>query len=223
MKIPKTKTISDIENKMLGLDEKSLRYQTLQSAKRFKTTWVELGHYLQTVWRGKHYKSWGYVSFESYCRKEIGIRTSTALKLLRSYYFLEREEPTFLKTKLIDSNKIIELPSVDSVDILRLVRDKKGLDEEDYKILRHSVLDKGEEPKEIRSKLRSILESYAESDPEEKQKKKYRATINRFLSTLRNLKREIEHSAMLSKRIVGEVDRLIAKIEAEMKGKRFLA
>jgi len=223
MKIPKTKTISDIENKMVGLDEKSLRYQTLQSAKRFKTTWVELGHYLQTVWRGKHYKSWGYVSFESYCSKEIGIRTSTALKLLRSYYFLEREEPTFLKTKLIDSNKIIELPSVDSVDILRLARDKKGLDEEDYKILRHSVLDKGEEPKEIRSKLRSILESYAESDPEEKQKKKYRATINRFLSTLRNLKREIEHSAMLSKRIVGEVDRLIAKIEAEMKGKRFLA
>jgi len=223
MKIPKTKTISDIENKMVGLDEKSLRYQTLQSAKRFKTTWVELGHYLQTVWRGKHYKSWGYVSFESYCSKEIGIRTSTALKLLRSYYFLEREEPTFLKTKLIDSNKIIELPSVDSVDILRLARDKKGLDEEDYKILRHSVLDKGEEPKEIRSKLRSILESYAESDPEEKQKKKYRATINRFLSTLRNLKREMEHSAMLSKRIVGEVDRLIAKIEAEMKGKRFLA
>jgi len=223
MKIPKTKTISDIENKMVGLDEKSLRYQTLQSAKRFKTTWVELGHYLQTVWRGKHYKSWGYVSFESYCSKEIGIRTSTALKLLRSYYFLEREEPTFLKTKLIDSNKIIELPSVDSVDILRLARDKKGLDEEDYKILRHSVLDKGEEPKEIRSKLRSILESYAESDPEEKQKKKYRATINRFLSTLRSLKREMEHSAMLSKRIVGEVDRLIAKIEAEMKGKRFLA
>ena len=216
MKIPKAKAISDIENKMVGLDEKSLRYQTLQSAKRFKTSWVELGQYLQTVWREKHYKSWGYVSFESYCNKEIGIRTSTALKLLRSYYFLEKEEPAFLKMKLIDSNKVVELPNFDSVNILRLAKDKKGLDEEDYKILRHSVLDKGEEPKEIRSKLRSILESYAESDPEEEKKKRYRATINRFLSALRNLRREIEYSGMLSKKIVREVDRLIAKIEEEM-------
>ena len=216
MKIPKAKAISDIENKMVGLDEKSLRYQTLQSAKRFKTSWVELGQYLQTVWREKHYKSWGYVSFESYCNKEIGIRTSTALKLLRSYYFLEKEEPAFLKMKLIDSNKVVELPNFDSVNILRLAKDKKGLDEEDYKILRHSVLDKGEEPKEIRSKLRSILESYAESDPEEEKKKRYRATINRFLSALRNLRREIEYSGMLSKKIDREVDRLIAKIEEEM-------
>jgi len=223
VKIPKTKAISEIENKMVGLDEKSLRYQTLQSAKRFKTSWVELGQYLQTIWRGKHYKSWGYVSFESYCTKEIGIRTSTAVKLLRSYYFLETEEPSFLKTKLIDSDKLIELPCVDSVNILRLAKDKKYLDEEDYKILRHSVLDKGEEPKEIRSKLRSILESYVESDPEEEKKKKYRATTNRLLSTLKSLKGEVEHSGMLSKRLVGEIDRLIAKIEAEMKGKRFLA
>jgi len=223
MKIPKTKSISEIENKMVGLDDKSLRYQTLQSAKRFKTSWVELGHYLQTVWRGKHFRSWEYVSFESYCTKEIGIRTSTALKLLRSYYFLEQEEPTFLKTKLIDSDKVVKIPSVDSVDILRLAKDTKGLDEEDYKILRHSVLDKGEEPKEVRSTLRSILGSYAESDPEEEKKKKYRATINRLLSTLRSLKREMEHSGIPSKRIVGEVDRLIAKIEVEVKGKRFLA
>jgi hypothetical protein len=201
---------------MVGLDEKSLRYQILQSARRFKTSWVELGQYLQTVWREKHYKSWGYLSFESYCTREIGIRTSTALKLLRSYYFLERDEPAFLKTKLMDSDKVVELPSFDSVDILRLAKDKKGLDDEDYKTLRHSVLDKGEDPKEVRSKLKDILESYAEFDPEEEKKKKYRATINRFLSTLRNLRREIERSGILSKNIIKEVDQLITKIEAEV-------
>jgi len=222
MKIPKTKAISEIEKKMVGLDEKSLRCQTLQSAKRFKTSWVELGQYLQTIWRGKHYKNWGYVSFESYCTKEIGIRTSTALKLLRSYYFLETEEPLFLKTRLIESDKVTELPCVDSVNILRLAKEKKRLDEEDYKILRHNVLDKGEDPKQIRRKLRNILESYIESDPEGEKKKRYRAIINRLLGTLRSLKREMEHSGMLSKRIVVEMDRLISKVEAEMEGKRFL-
>lgn len=216
MKVPKTKAIAEIENKMAGLDEESLRYQTLQSARRFKISWIELGQYLQTVWREKHYKSWGYISFESYCTREIGIKTSTALKLLRSYYFLEREETAFLKTKLIDANKVVELPSFDSVDILRFAKDKKGLDEEDYKTLRHSVLDKGEEPKEIRSKLRSILESYADLDPEEEKKKRHKAIINRFLNTLRNLRREIEYSGMLSKKITREVDQLIAKVEREM-------
>lgn len=216
MKVPKTKAISEIENKMEGLDEKSLRYQTLQSAKRFKTSWIELGQYLQTVCGGKHYKNWGYVSFESYCAKEIGIKTSTALKLLRSYYFLEREEPSFLKTKLIDSDKVVELPSFDSVNILRLARDKKGLKDEDYKTLRHSVLDKGENPKEVRNTLRTILDSYAELDPEEEKKKRYIATINRFLSILRNLKREMEHSGMLSKKVLRDIDQLITKVESEM-------
>jgi hypothetical protein len=216
MTISKTKAISHIESKMTGLDESSLRYQTLQSAKRFKTSWVELGQYLHTVWREKHYKSWGYVSFESYCTKEIGIRPSTALKLLRSYYFLERDEPAFLKEKLIDSDKVVELPSFRSVDILRLAKDKKDLNDEDYKTLRYSVLDKGEEPKEVRNKLKDILESYKELDPEEEKKKRYTTTINRFLSMLKNLQREIEHSGMLSKEIVKEVDHLIAKIEAEM-------
>lgn len=216
MNLPKTKSITKIENKMAGLDEKSLRYQTLQSAKRFKTSWIELGQYLQTVWREKHYKSWGYMSFDSYCSREIGIKTTTALKLLRSYYFLEREEPAFLKTKLINTDKVVELPNFNSVDILRFAKDKKGLDERDYKILRHRVLDKGEEPKEIRSKLRSILESYAELDPEGEEKKRQTATINRFITTLKNLKREMECSGMLSQKILKEVDQLITKIEKEV-------
>ena len=216
MSILKTKSISEIENKLEGMDKNSLRYQTLQSARHFKSSWIELGQYLQTVWREKHYKSWGYMSFESYCAKEIAIKNSTALKLLRSYYFLEREEPVFLKTKLIDSGKVVELPSYDSVDILRFAKDKKGLHEDDYKTLRYSVLDRGEEPKEVRNKLRNILESYAELDPEEEKKRRHTATVKRFLTTLRNLKGEIEHSGRLSKKVLGEIDQLVKKIEMEL-------
>ena len=216
MELPKTKAISHIEEKMEEIDQESLRYQTLQSARRFKTSWIELGQYLQTVWRDKHYKSWGYTSFESYCNKEIAIKQSTALKLLRSYYFLEREEPSFLKTRLNDSEKVVKLPNCDSVDILRLAKDKKGLNEKDYKTLRYKVLDKGEEPKEVRGELRSILESYPESQSEDEKRKKQQATIKRLLGTIKNLRTEIEDSGILSKKLAREIDHLIGKIESEL-------
>jgi hypothetical protein len=217
MELPKTKAISRIEGKMETLDEQSLRYETLQSARQFKTSWIELGQYLQTIWREKHFKSWGYASFETYCAKEIAVKHTTALKLLRSYYFLEREEPSFLKTQLHDSDKVVALPSVDSVDILRLAKDKKGLEGEDYKTLRYRVLDRGEEPKEVRSKLRSMLESHAAVSPEDEQRK-HTAAINRFLGTLRNLRKEIACSNIVSQKRVREIDQLIAHIEEDLLG-----
>ncbi len=216
MELPKTKAISHIEEKMEKTDQESLRYQTLQSARRFKTTWIELGQYLQTVWRDKHYKSWGYTSFESYCSKEIAIKHSTALKLLRSYYFLEREEPSFLKARLSETEKVVKLPSCDSVDILRLAKDKKGLNEKDYKTLRYKVLDEGEDPKEVRSELKSILESYPGDPSEDEKRKKQQVTIKRLLGTLKNLKTEIELSGILSQKLAREIDQLIAKIGSEL-------
>lgn len=216
MELPKTKAISHIEEKMEKTDQESLRYQTLKSARRFKTSWIELGQYLQTVWRDKHYKSWGYTSFESYCSKEIAIKHSTALKLLRSYYFLEREEPSFLKARLSETEKVVKLPSCDSVDILRLAKDKKGLNEKDYKTLRYKVLDEGEDPKEVRSELKSILESYPGDPSEDEKRKKQQVTIKRLLGTLKNLKTEIELSGILSQKLAREIDQLIAKIGSEL-------
>ncbi len=216
MELPKTKAISHIEEKMEKTDQESLRYQTLQSARRFKTSWIELGQYLQTVWRDKHYKSWGYTNFESYCSKEIAIKHSTALKLLRSYYFLEREEPSFLKARLSETEKVVKLPSCDSVDILRLAKDKKGLNEKDYKTLRYKVLDEGEDPKEVRSELKSILESYPGDPSEDEKRKKQQVTIKRLLGTLKNLKTEIELSGILPQKLAREIDQLIAKIGSEL-------
>jgi hypothetical protein len=219
MTLPKTKAISQIEGKMEDLDETSLRYRVLQSARNFKTSWIELGNYLQAVFQEKHYKRWGYTSFESYCSREIAIKTTTALKLLRSYYFLESEEPAFLKERLSSTEKVVALPSVDSVDILRRARNRQNLDADDYRSLRDSVLEKGEEPKEVRYKLKNILEAYAGGESEEEEKKRRTATINRCLGVLRTIKREIEISGVLPRRIVKEIDRLVAVIETEASGR----
>ena len=83
----KTKSIEKIERKMEEVSRDSLRYQVLKSAKAFKTSWIELGQMLYTVWKDKSYKEWGYSGFDAYTSKEIGIRGQTSFKLLKSYSF----------------------------------------------------------------------------------------------------------------------------------------
>ena len=91
-----TRTLDRIDSQMQGVEEGSVRHLALRSAKNFKTSWVELGRALYTVWKDKCYKAWGYITFDAYTAKEIGIKKQTAMKLLKSYYFLEKEEPAVL-------------------------------------------------------------------------------------------------------------------------------
>src|SRR3989338_8674077 len=74
--------------------KESLRQKTQEAAKRHKASWIELGQFLLTIHKDKLYKEWGYLVFETYCKKELGIKETTAAKLLKSYSFLEKEEPT---------------------------------------------------------------------------------------------------------------------------------
>ena len=64
--------------------------------------------------------------------------------------------------------------------------------------------------------LKSILESYPEADSEDGKRKKQQVTVKRLLGTLKNLRTEIEHSSILSKKLAREIDHLIAKIESEL-------
>src|SRR3990167_11465278 len=114
----KTKSIESLEQKMRDMDESSLRHHILQSAKDFKTSWIKLGRALYTVWKEKLYKEWGYSTIEAYTSKEIGIRKQTAMKLLKSYYFLEKEEPDYLKKRFTSKEKenSASVPSFESIN-----------------------------------------------------------------------------------------------------------
>jgi hypothetical protein len=216
MSVIKSKTLADIEQKMEGLDEKSLRYHVLNSAKDFKTSWVELGRALYSVWKDKMFKSWGFGSFDAYAAKEIGIRKQTALKLLRSYYFLEKEEPEYLKKDYIKSLDPASVPSYESVDLLRLAKNKKSLDEDDYARIKKEVFDKGRDAREIKKDLTSLIREKEELNPEESWQKKKLATVKRFLGVLRTLKQEIETAKLLPMPLLKEVEGLIRKIENEL-------
>ena len=212
----KTKSLEAIEEKMTGIDTESLRYQILQNAKNFKTSWIDLGQALYSVWKDKLYKDWGFLTFDAYTSKEIGIRKNTALKLLKTYYFLEKEEPHLLNKEYVETKDAAEVPSYESVDVLRLAKKKQMLDESDYKRFKNDILQKGRDAREVKKDLTALIKQREELEPEEARRKKRGATIKRLLSVLKSLKREIEVTKVLPSDILKQINALISRMEAEV-------
>ncbi len=201
---------------MAGVDEGSLRYKILSSAKSFKTSWIDLGQSLYSVWKDKIFKEWGFLTFDAYTSKEIGIRKNTALKLLKTYYFLEKEESHLLNKGYVDTKDASEVPSYEAVDVLRLAKKKQMLDEDDYKRFRKDVLEKGKDAREVKKDLTLLLKQREELEPDEARKKRREATIKRFLTCLRSLKTEIEVTKVLPSDVLKQTKMLIDRIEAEI-------
>lgn len=216
MDTPKTKSIRSLEEKMEGVDKDSLRYQILQNAKDFKTSWIELGRTLYSVWRDKLYKGWGYGKFEVYSSREIGIRKQTAMKLLKSYYFLEKEEPGYLRDDYIESVPAGVVPTYESVDLLRLAKNKKILDNEDYSNFKKEVFEKGKDAAQARRDLTTLIRQRQELDPEEAHKKRKFSTVKRLIGVLKSLREEVESQKLLPAPLIREAASLIKKLEEEI-------
>jgi len=212
----KTKSLKTIEQRMSNLDQDSLRYKILESAKNFKTSWVELGQALYAAWKDKLYKEWGYAQFETYTAKEIGIRKQTAMKLLRSYYFLEKEEPAYIRKDYAESADVAKLPSYETINILRVAKNKKELDKQDYVHLKEEIFEKGKDAREARRDLASLIRQREELQPEEAWEKRKLSTVKRLLSTLKSLKKEAETLKLLPSGIIKEATALIKSIESEI-------
>jgi len=212
----KSKSLKNIEERMESLDSGSLRYHILESAKNFKCSWIELGRSLYSVWKDKMYKEWGYVNFDVYVSREIGIRKQTAMKLLKSYYFLEKEEPQYLKKDYAELSQAANIPSYESVDILRQAKNKKVLDENDYKNLKKEIFEKGRDAQELKKNLGVIIRQRQEMEPEEAQEKRKLNMLKRLIGQLRMLKQEAEVLKMLPMPLIKELDTLIKKIDEAM-------
>lgn len=175
----RSKSVENIENKMKELSPETLRYQTLDCAKSFKSSWIELGQYLYVVYKDKHFREWGHSTFEVYCAKEIGIKHQTAVKLLKSYYFLEKDEPAFLQKHNADDDddqasrevRPVGVPSFEAVNALRLAKESERMAPKDYEKIREEVLDKGGDPQEVKKKIKYFLKPAAEKQVTLEEKK----------------------------------------------------
>lgn len=216
MEIRKSRSLRGIEERMEGLQSGSLRYRVLESAKDFKTSWIELGRALYTVYKDRHYKEWGYGSFDVYVARELGIRKQTAMKLLRSYYFLEKEEPAYLKEDYVASADAATIPNYEAVDVLRLARNKKNLGSEDYLRFKKEIFEKGKDYRQARKDLTALIRQRDELEPQEAYQKKKTATVKRFLGTLKSLQREMETSKLLPAPLIQEARELIQKLQEQI-------
>ncbi|MDD4013518.1 MAG: hypothetical protein PHW14_04955 [Candidatus Omnitrophica bacterium] len=212
----KTKGIKDLERRMEGVEEDSLRHHVMKSARDFKTSWIELGRILFTVWKDKLYKEWGYSEFEAYAAKEVGVRKETALKLLRSYTFLEKEAPAMVSPEYRDKAQAAITPTYEAVDVLRSASSNGKLDRADYATIKKYVLEKGKDAKEVKKDLTQMIKRREESDPAEEREKRSLAIIRRFVGALKAIRTEMKTSGILPGHIMKDADALISKIEAEL-------
>ena len=135
--IPQSSGERHIDIIMQDLDPSSERYQILDTAKKFKSSWVELGDKLLKVNRKALYRDWGYSTFDDYCAKEIHIKKPTAQKLTLAYRFLEKQEPDLLARK----SDLKPLPDYRSIDLLRQAKEEKAFSDQEYADLRKTVVE----------------------------------------------------------------------------------
>ncbi|MBU1726164.1 MAG: hypothetical protein KJ880_00835 [Candidatus Omnitrophica bacterium] len=211
----KTKSLKNIEEKMQEVEPGSLRYKILENAKYFKSSWIELGQALYSVWKDKIYKEWGYSAFDIYTAKEVGVRKETAMKLLRSYYFLEKEEPQYLKSDYIASSDAATVPTFESVDVLRTAKNKK-LDNHDYESLKKEIFEKGKDFREVKKDLTSMIRQRQELEPEEAYEKKRLAMVRRLIGSLKSIRQEAETLKLLPAPLLKEISSLVSKLEQEI-------
>lgn len=211
--MPTSKAIQQLDQQLAALPPGTVRYEALDAARRFKASWIDLGRILWTVWREKAFRGWGYLTFETYCAKELRIKTATAKKLLHSYAFLEREEPTVLRR--IAEGQTVAPPHYDAVNVLRLVQRRQDVPPTRYQTLRAQVLDEGREAADVRREFRAAQEA-AHPDPEAARAARRQATIRRMVGTLKALHLELRAAKLLPQKLLTEIESLTQKLEATL-------
>jgi hypothetical protein len=145
--------MSDVDavlaQKAEGLRPGSFRHAVLLAARRFKSTWVELGKVLIKVRDQASYEEWGYSTFESYCAQELHIRKQTALKLTRSFSFLRKHEP-----KQLHSQDLVDrVPAFEVVEVLAEAEERGQLSAAEYRAIRDSIWDPQKPSSELKREL----------------------------------------------------------------------
>ncbi len=202
--------------KQANITEDMLRENLVDLAKKFKLSWVQLGQTLYPVWKDKLFYTWGYDKFEYYVQRELGIKKTTALKLLKTYFFLEQEEPAYLKEDYVMNQDAGKVPDYDTINVLRLARSKKELDKHDYGQLRKSVFEKGRNDTLLRKDLTQLMKQRKEVDPEEERDKRNRDSIRKLVTAIKSFKKDMETLKLSSPGLVTEAESFMERLEKEL-------
>jgi hypothetical protein len=157
-----------------------LRQTVLLAAKRFKSSWVEMGKLLVEVLQQNAWKDWGHESFDAYCYKELRLKKATVDKLTKSYRFLDKHEP-----KAMSQEDIVEVaPPFEVIEVLAGAEERGQLSTQDYRSIRDSIWN----PEVGTSELKRDL---SERFPQPERKVDEGAQLKRFAASARRLAEEL--------------------------------
>ncbi len=194
----------------------TIRGEILQYAKDFKTSWIGLGRHLYAVWQDKMYRGWGYEKFEDYTKQELGMKKSLCMKLLKTYLFIEQEEPVYLHKEFVRDREPVNVPGYDEVDVLRLAKKKKELTASDYAKLRREIFDKGTNATDARKELTAIIKERKQVDPEEERQQRNEAAIKKMINAIEAFKKDMEVLKLIPYDIIEEIKRVKEKLESQI-------
>lgn len=193
-----------------------LRIKAVEVAKKHKSSWIELGQYLFSIYKNKLFKEWGYQAFETYCQKELSIKEATASKLIKSYAFLEKEEPRIVKPEFKDEETPKKIPGYEAVNLLRLAKNNKNIPTHEFAELRNDVLNEGKECKEVREQVKKILQTHAPKDTSELKDQKRNSALRRLIGFLSSAKTQLEDEDLIPDYLLKQIDALKQKLEDQL-------
>jgi hypothetical protein len=202
---PKSSGEQHIEGLMQQLDPSSERYQVLATARKFKSSWVELGEQLLKVSSHRLFQEWGFASFEDYCAKEVRIKQPTAQKLTLAYRYLEKEEPQLLARQA----EFKPPPDYRCVDLLRQAREEQGVSEEDFQRLRQAVIEEDRSHPTALKRFKEIVPASSAS-PTEGQR------LKAGLGAARRLQTALQEIPELPPEFLPPLQELLAFLEARL-------
>lgn len=194
----------------------TLRDQVLGYSKDFKTSWINLGRHLYAIWQDKLFYGWGFEKFEHYTEDELGLKKQLCQKLLKTYLFVEENEPQYLDVDFKESRDAVNVPNYDAVDVLRLARSKRELSRDDYAMLKAEVFDKGKDASVVRKELTAMMKERKEVDPEEERDNRNEAAIKKLLGALGVFKKDMEALKLISKDVLDEAEGLMKKLKDQI-------
>lgn len=190
-----------------------LRGNLLGNAKTFKTSWIFLGQALYTVWRDKTFHEWGHEKFEDYVVNELGMEKRLAMKLVKTYFFVEQEEPGYLKEEFKEGREAAVIPSYEPLDALRMAKRTKEITQEDYQKLREAVFVKGKDAAEVRKELTAMIKERKQIDPDTERENRNQASIKKIMGALKSFIAEGDILELIEYQILEDAKDLFDKLE----------
>lgn len=178
----------------------SFRHNVLLAARRFKASWAEMGKLLVQVKNGAKAEEWGYESFDVYVKKELHIRPTTALKLIRAFTFVEKHEPKVVEAEDFPTRA----PAFEVVEVLADAEERGKLSPSEYKSIRESIWDADKSTAELR---RELVDRFPREAPPTD------ISLRRFASQARKLASDLSSSRAVPKAVAERASALADDLE----------